>query len=66
MGSLAGREPNQKSGLGLPWDPFDHSEGSFRPNVKKSDKRFETCELAGLLEAPKPRKNQSRRKIGQK
>ena len=24
------------------------------------------CEVAGLLEAPKPRKNQSRRKIGQK
>ena len=26
----------------------------------------EDCEAAGLLEAPKPRKNQSRRKIGQK
>ena len=54
------------------------SFGRFGPKVsKRVRKRFlrlrgggarrpRICEVAGLLEAPKPPKNQSRRKIGQK
>ena len=40
-------KPAQCTAVRLPfvpamlWDPFDHSEGSFRPNVKKSEKSLE-------------------------
>ena len=42
----------------LGWDPFDHSEGSFRPDVKKSKKSLEMGSRG--LPAPGGRKGQKR------
>ena len=30
------------------WDPFDHSEGQFSPNVKKSEESLEMGTPRGL------------------
>ena len=39
---------------------------AWHPLLTHKNFLWKCCEVAGLLEAPKPRKNQSRRKVGQK